>query len=166
MYKVNDAVMYVSYGVCTISSIENRDFCGENVEYYVLHPVNDKKNTFYVPTSFGTLKDKMKSVCTKAEVDELINAMPENDRMWIDDDELRKKEFRRIIDSGDRSSIVSMIKILYLHRQELLQNHKRLHSTDERFLSEAENMLYDEFAYALEIPKDEVISYIKNHIPA
>ena len=51
MYNVNDAVVYSSYGVCVISAIEERDFSGESVEYYVLRPVSDNKNTFYVPTS-------------------------------------------------------------------------------------------------------------------
>ena len=33
MYKVNDAVIYASYGVCIVKSIENRDFTGKDVEY-------------------------------------------------------------------------------------------------------------------------------------
>lgn len=43
MYNVNDAVVYASYGVCVISAIEERDFSGENIEYYILQPVGDKK---------------------------------------------------------------------------------------------------------------------------
>ena len=36
MFKVNDVVMYASYGVCEIAAIEEKDFSGENVEYYIL----------------------------------------------------------------------------------------------------------------------------------
>ena len=35
MFKVNDVVMYASYGVCEIAAIEEKDFSGENVEYYI-----------------------------------------------------------------------------------------------------------------------------------
>ena len=45
-----------------------------------------------------------------------------------------------------------------------LKKHKKLRSSDEKFLNDAENILYDEFAYALKIPKNEVISYIKKRI--
>lgn len=43
MYNINDAVVYGSNGVCVITAIENRDFSGENVEYYILQPVNNSK---------------------------------------------------------------------------------------------------------------------------
>ena len=51
-----------------------------------------------------------------------------------------------------------------LKREKLNENHKKLHSADERILGEAENMLYDEFAFALDIPRDEVIPYIRSHV--
>ena len=164
MYNINDTVMYASYGVCRITSIVKRDFSGEDIEYYVLQPVSDSKNTFYVPTSFGTLRDKMRRVYSREEVEELINVMPDEKLIWIDNDSERKEAYRNIIESGDRIQLVKLIKTLYIKRETLSQNHKKLHSADERFLHDAENMLYDEFAYALNIPKDEVISYIKQRV--
>ena len=77
MYKVNDVVVYASYGVCEISAIEERDFSGENVEYYVLRPVGDSRNTFYVPTAKSALTEQMRRVYTREEVEGLIRVMPE-----------------------------------------------------------------------------------------
>ena len=122
MFKVNDVVMYASYGVCEIAAIEEKDFSGENVEYYILRPISDSRNTFYVPT-----------------------------------------KFREIISGGDREELIRLIKTLFSRRQELAQRNKRLRAADEKFLNDAENMLHDEFAYALGIKKDEVISYIRSH---
>ncbi len=164
MYKVNDVVVYASYGVCEISAIEERDFSGENVEYYVLRPVGDSRNTFYVPTAKSALTEQMRRVYTREEVEELIRVMPDEDFIWIDDEAVRKEKYREIISGGDRLELVKLIKTLYIRRQELLQQHKKLHSADEKFLAEAENMLYDEFAYALGIGKDEVVPYIKEHV--
>ena len=164
MYNVNDAVVYSSYGVCVISAIEERDFSGESVEYYVLRPVSDNKNTFYVPTSNEDLKNRMHSVCSRSEVEELISVMPDEDFIWIDNDFQRKEEYRRIIESGNRHQLIKLIKTLYIRKQKLLEQHKKLHSADERFLNDAENMLYDEFAYALGIERDAVLPYIKEHI--
>lgn len=164
MYNVNDAVVYASYGVCVISAIEERDFSGENIEYYILRPVGDKKNTFYVPTSNSALKDKMRSIYSRKEVNNLISMMSDEQCIWIDNDFQRKEEYKKIIDRGDRLELVRLIKTLYEKNAELNKQHKKLRSTDEKFLREAENMLYDEFAYSLSIPREKVVDYIKQHI--
>lgn len=164
MYNVNDAVVYATYGVCIISAIEERDFSGENVEYYILQLVGDKKNTFYVPTSNSALKNKMRSIYSRKEVDDLISMMSDECCIWIDNDFQRKEEYKKIIDKGDRHELVRLIKTLYEKNIELNKNHKKLRSADEKFLREAENMLYDEFAYSLNIPREEVVPYIKQHI--
>lgn len=164
MYNVNDAVVYASYGVCVISAIEERDFSGENIEYYILRPVGDKKNTFYVPTSNSALKDKMRSIYSRKEVNNLISMMSDEQYIWIDNDFQRKEEYRKIIDKGDRLELVRLIKTLYEKNAELNKQHKKLRSADEKFLRDAENMLYDEFAYSLSIPREKVVDYIKRHI--
>ena len=164
MYDLNEAAVYASYGVCIIESIETHDFSGENLEYYVLSPVNDTRNKFYVPTSNSKLTEKMRKIYSKDEVEKLIDVMPDEKFIWIENELKRKEEYKHIIESGDRHQLVKLIKTLYIRRDELLKKHKKLRSSDEKFLNDAENILYDEFAYALKIPKNEVISYIKKRI--
>ncbi|MBE6863087.1 MAG: transcriptional regulator [Ruminococcus flavefaciens] len=164
MFNINDAVVYASYGVCMITSVETRDFSGEDVEYYVLQPVDDDKNKFYVPVENSELQKKMRRVCTRQEVEEIISVMPDEDFIWIEDDSERKEVYRNIISEGDRHKLVMLIKTLYIHRRELSGQKRKLHSHDEKYLNEAENMLYDEFAYVLEIPRSDVVDYIKKAI--
>lgn len=164
MYNINDAVVYASYGVCRIKAIESRDFSGEPKEYYILQPVGDSRNTFYIPTDNEALKEKMRRIYTREEVEELISVMPDEDFIWIENEPQRKEAYRQIIENGDRHELVKLIKTLYIHRQELEAMHKKLHSSDERFLRDAENMLYDEFAFALGISRDEVLPYIKEKL--
>lgn len=90
MFKVNDVVMYASYGVCEIAAIEEKDFSGENVEYYILRPISDSRNTFYVPTNKEALTQQMRRVYTKSEVEELIKAIPDAKLINIDDEEKGK----------------------------------------------------------------------------
>lgn len=54
-----------------------------------------------------------------------------------------------------------MIKTLRLRRKALSACGKKLRVTDEAALTSAEKVLYDEFAYALGIARDEVTSYIE-----
>ncbi len=164
MFNVNDKVVYAAYGVCNISAVESRDFGGGSVEYYVLRPVSGSSNTFYVPTSGSGLESKMRKVISREEAEELIREMPDEPLIWIENEIQRREAYKKIIDSGDRRELVKLIKTLCLHRKELVEKHKKLRSTDERFLAEAENMLYDEFSYALGIPREEVISYIRSHV--
>lgn len=164
MYNINDTVIYASYGVCRIKAVETRDFSGEPKEYYILQPVGDTRNTFYIPTDNEALKEKMRRVYSRKEVEELIRIMPDEGSIWIENEQQRKDAYRQIIENGNRHELIKLIKTLYIYRKDLEAQHKKLHSTDERFLRDAENMLYDEFAFALGISRDEVVPYIKEHI--
>ncbi|MDE6780561.1 MAG: transcriptional regulator [Ruminococcus sp.] len=164
MYSVNDTVVYGSNGVCVITAIEKRDFSGENVEYYILQPVINPKNTFYVPTANSVLTNKLKKIYSRKEIDSLISSMSGKSCLWIDDALKRKEIYRKIIENGNRNELLGMIKTLYQKNTELLQQRRKLYSTDEKFLRDAENILYNEFAYSLNISRDEVSDYIKKHI--
>ncbi len=164
MFKVNDTVIYSPCGVCRIDEIAERDFSGEPVMYYILRPVGESKNTFYVPVNNRQLTSQMRSILSEKELEKLIAIMPDEDYIWIENDSQRKEEYRRILQSGDRKELIRLIKTLYIHRKNCSENRKRLHSADEHFLKDAENLLYEEFAYVLGIPREEVIPYIKKHI--
>ena len=164
MYSIGNIVMYGSFGICKVTAIEKRDLTGEEQEYYILKHINSEKNIFYVPTNNDTALSKMHPICSKAEVDELISHMNSEGLIWIDNDIRRKEEYSRIIKDADKHEIIRLIKTLYLRRKELAESGKKLRSTDENYLSLAENMLFEEFAYALDIDKSEVVEYIEKHI--
>ena len=164
MYNVGDIVMYGTFGICKVTAIEKRDLTGEEQEYYILKHINSEKNIFYVPTNNDTALSKMHPICSKAEVDELISHMNSEGLIWIDNDIKRKEEYSRIIKDADKHEIIRLIKTLYLRRKELAESGKKLRSTDENYLSLAENMLFEEFAFALDIDRSEVVEYIEKHI--
>lgn len=164
MFKVNDTVIYSPCGVCRIEEIALRDFSGEELEYYVLRPVSEAKNTFYVPVSNENLTSQMRKILSRKEIDELIRIMPDENSIWIEDESIRREEYRKILRSGDRHELVKLIKTLWIHQKNCRERKKKLHIADENFLRSAENMLYDEFAYVLGITKDEVLPYIRQHI--
>ena len=54
-----------------------------------------------------------------------------------------------------------MIKAIYAHKLQREAEGKRLHLSDERFFKDAEQLLYNEFQYVLDISsKDEMMAYI------
>lgn len=164
MYKVGDMVMYGTFGICKITAIEKRDFTGEEQEYYILKHITSDKNTYYVPNNNEAALSKMRPICSKSEVDELISHMNSEGLIWIDNDIKRKEEYSRIIKDADKHEIIRLIKTLYLRHKELTETGKKLRSSDENYLNLAENMLFEEFAYALDMDRSEVVEYIEKHI--
>ena len=164
MHHVDDVVMYGSFGLCKIMAIEKRDFTGEEQEYYILNHINSDKNIFYVPTNNEAALSKIHPICSRSEVDELISHMNSEGLIWIDNDVKRKEEYSRILKGADRHEVIRLVKTLYLRRKELAKNGKKLRSADENYLNLAENMLFEEFAFALNIDRSEVVDYIEKHI--
>jgi CarD family transcriptional regulator len=164
MYNVNDVVMYGALGICKVTAIEKRDLTGEEQEYYILKHINAEKNVYYVPTNNEAALSNMHTICSKAEVNALICNMESEKLIWIENDIKRKEEYSRIIKNADKHELIGLIKTLYLRRKALAETGKKLRSADENFLSVAENMLFEEFAYALDIDRSEVVDYIEKHI--
>lgn len=165
MYKIGDIVLYSLNTICRIDEIAVRDFGGKETEYFFLRPVYDENATIYIPTDNDVLKRKMRSILSKEEVYRLIHAMPEIKEMWIEDENKRREVFHNILAEGDRRKLIMMIKTIYLHQQNQLKNNKRkLHISDERFFKDAEKLLYDEFAYVLGIEPHQVIDFIHKEI--
>lgn len=166
MYKVNDTILYGTHGVCRIEEITEKEFMGAKKEYYVLKPINDPAGTLFAPVGNEKAESKMRRILSEAEIYELIRTMPYEEAKWIEKENERKEEYRRIIVGGDRVELVRMIKALYLHKQKREEDGKRLYLSDERFFHEAERILYEEFQYVLKIERDELLPLIFAQIEA
>lgn len=160
MFKVNDVVVYGPQGVCEIVDIEKQRVAGETKEYFVLKSKNDKGATFYVPTWNEKAWGKMRKVMTKADVDALIDSMPAQQPTWIENENMRKETYKRILSSGDQAAILSMVQALFLHRKQREDEGKRLHMSDEYFMKEAEQLLHNEWQYVLNMDKAGLMAYI------
>ena len=164
MFRVSDVVVYGSQGVCEIIGIEDRKISGENKAYFVLKPKDDKGTTFYVPTWNEKAWGKMRKVMTKEDVDALIDSMPLKKPAWIANDNERKEAYKQILTSGDQAAIISMIQAIFLHKEERQSEGKRLHMSDEHFLKDAEQLLYNEWQYVLNVDKAGLMAYIFDRI--
>ncbi len=106
----------------------------------------------------------MRQVMSADEIHELIRNMPEETAEWIENKNERNEKYKAILNSGDRHALVRMVRSLYLHRQRQKELGKKMHITDEKFFKDAEKMLYDEFAAALNIRQEQVLPYIMGQL--
>lgn len=164
MFKVNDVVVYSSQGVCEIIGIDEQKVDGAFKKYFVLKPKFDLGATFYVPTWNEKALSKMRKVMTKKEVNTLIDSMPSKTPTWIANDNERKDVYKKILASGDQAAIISMIQALFVHKKEREAEGKRLHMSDEHFLKDAEQILYSEWQYVLNLDKGGLMDYILNRL--
>lgn len=165
MFHASDVILYSSQGVCEITAIEEKIINGISKTYYVLKPVSDHGATIFAPTDNEAVLKKMRRLLSKEEIDDLIDSMKNVETVWIANEVERRECYKNILASGDQLELIKMIKAIYLHKQELEANKKRLHVSDERFFKDAEQMLYNEFQYVLKLNnKNELMEYILGRI--
>ncbi len=165
MFKVNDVIIYGTQGVCEIVDIEEKSIGGTKKEYYVLKPIQYQSSTIYAPVNNEHILKKMRKLLTADEINHLIDSMPEEVTNWIDDVHDRKEYYKKLLVSGDHSALIQMIKAIYAHKKQRETNGKRLHAMDEQFFKDAEQILYTEFQYVLNLgSKKELMQYILNRI--
>ena len=164
MFQINDVVVYGAQGVCKIVGTQDQKIDGANKTYFVLKPADDRGATFYVPTWNDKALTKMRKVMTKQDVDALIDSMPNKTPTWIANENERKETYKRILSSGDQAAIISMVQALFSHKKEREADGKRLHMSDEHFMKDAEQLLYNEWQYVLNVDKAGLMAYIFERI--
>ncbi len=166
MFKVNDTVVYGAQGICRISGITTKIIKKQQKKYYVLSPLYKENSQIFVPLDNENLTQKMNKVMSENEIKELISSLPSEECKWIEDDNERKTIYRKALESGDRHSVVKVIKALYEEQQRRKAEKKKLSVSDEMILSQAENLLYDELAAVLNIKPEEVLPFIREKVNA
>lgn len=164
MFGVGDTVLYGSQGVCKIVGTDEKVFGGDKILYYVLKPVYDENSTFFVPVSNAELVAKMRSVLSAEQIYNIIKEMPDEETIWIDDENERKQKYQSILAEGDRRKLVKMIKTLHIQQETRHKKGRKLHQSDDYILKQAEKLLYNEFALVLKIKPDEVLPFIMEQI--
>lgn len=165
MFKVHDVIVYGTQGIYQIADIEEKAISGMKKTYYVLKSVNDSASTIFAPTDNEHVLKKMRRLLSKAEINQLIDSMPDEGFVWIKNDKDRKDHYRKILAGGEHVELIKMIKSIYTHKKERAAEEKRLHMVDEQFFKSAEQILYNEFQYVLDLDnKDDLLRYIFSRI--
>lgn len=162
MFQIGEAIVYGHSGVCRIEDIRQETFGSVTRTYYVLRPLHDAHSTVYCPVEQA--ENKLRALLTKAEIDRLIDALPQSDDQWVDNDSERRDRFSDTLKSGDRAQLLGLIRTLYLRRREKAEAGKKLHLADERVMHDAERLLHEEFAHVLGIQPTEVVEYIRARV--
>ena len=150
MFRIGDYVAHYKEGVCEVVNIGKIDMGSSDKEYYTLKPVYDAAGTVYTPVD--NKREQIRQLITKEEAENLIKEMSEIDTIGVTNEKQREAMYKNALLHNRCREWVSLIKTSYGR------------NIDERYMSSAEKFLYGELAVVMEMPRDKVSGYVKEHL--
>lgn len=163
MYEVDDLIMYGSTGVCRILDITTQEFNNEDKLYYVLEPLY-QSGVIYAPVD--NEKVFMRPVISEEEAKNLIDTIPEIHTEIYRNSSMQQltKYYQSIIDTHKCLDLLKLTKSIHQKKMDALAQNRHLGQIDKKFMKRAEDLLFGEFAAALQISKDDVQDYIQKRL--
>lgn len=161
MYHINDLVIYGNIGVCKVENIGVPNISGidKNKQYYILTPIYSNGSVIYTPVE--NPKVSMRRIITTKEADELIESILSIPTIKADNEKSLEQQYRNSISSQDCAELIKVIKTVYLKEQNKLIEKKKISQVDERYMKQAEDLLYSELAIVLDMPKEKMKTYVE-----
>lgn len=165
MFQAGDLVVYGTTGVCRVESIDQPNMTGadRHKKYYRLKPFY-QDGVIYTPVD--NTKVSIRPVISREDAENLIDLIPgiRAEAYRAPTLQALAQHYQTAFQSHSCQDLVELIMSIYTKQQETTSQNRRLGMVDERFLKQAERLLYGELAVALEIPFDEVQPYISNRV--
>lgn len=162
MFQVGDQVVYGIHGVCCVVDLEERVIDRKRLTYLALEPVGQDGSRYLVPTHNEAAMAKLRQMLTPAELEELLQSEQVRQDGWIRDENIRKQTYRELINSGDRASLMKMVRSLYHHKAEQSAAGRKIHQCDENFLRDAEKLLSGEISMVMQMGFDQARSFLRD----
>lgn len=164
MYEVGDRVLYGSHGICCVVALEERKVDRKKAVYLILEPVGHGGASYLVPAHNAAAMAKLSPMLTRAELDALLTSEEIREPYWVPENNLRKTQYREIINSCDRVKILRMIRGLYRHRDSRLAEGKKFHQSDDIFLRDAEKVIASEIGCVMELELQQAKQYLREQL--
>ncbi len=160
VFEIGEYVVCGNKGVCVVEDVTklNISDVDKEREYYILKPLYMAGSTVYVPVDSS--EKSMRRVLKRDEAQELIKGIPDIPLLVITNEKLSEQMYRECIKTNDCQELIKIIKTIYMRKQKRIQAGRKVTAVDAKYFHMAEDSLYGELAVALEMPKDEVESYI------
>ncbi|MBQ1303026.1 MAG: CarD family transcriptional regulator [Firmicutes bacterium] len=168
-FQEGDLIIYGSTGVCRVDSVMKPDreaarhgFDRERT-YYVLKPLYHSE-TIYVPTD--NEKVFMRPVIEKEEAQRLIDMIPTitAEAIPADSPQELRNYYRSVTTRYDCSDLIELTMSIYAKKKFAEGQRKKFGEVDGKAMKQAEDMLFGEFAVALQMDKDKVPEYIAKRV--
>ena len=152
MFKVNDFVVKMKYGVFQIVGEEVKQFTpGAPKEKYFLLKSIDGKLTAYQPVE--SADELLRPVMTKDEAKEFISDLSREHYVWNNDDKTRVVDTKKRTDATPSVEVLGLAVGGYYKR---LAEGKSISRSDKAYLESIEAKLFPVLGFSLGCENDEV----------
>lgn len=161
--KKGQYVVYGTNGVCHVDDVCEMAFPAgqEKKPYLLLRPLSDSASVIYLPSENQALIEKLRPTLTRRESEVLLASASERQMEWIEDRKLRTFTFRNMIQQSHPDLLLSLIRCVCVHRDELAAQNKKLASADREAMEAAFKAICEELVFSLERPREEIIEQIE-----
>ena len=162
MYAVGQLIVYGSTGVCRVEAVEvpqNIPSADKSRLYYRLKPLYDA-GVIYTPVDTTVF---MRPVVSRERAEQLIRSIPSIRPAPCDSHspQILGDHYKTFFRSHRCEDLMQLIKTVYC-KSRLSPTGRAISKTDQHYLKRAEELLYNEFSVALEMPADQVKPYIEH----
>ena len=165
MFQPGDLVVYGFTGVCRVEAITRPNTTGpdRNRQFYLLKPLQ-QDGVIYTPVD--NWKVPIRAVISRETAEALIDLIPSIRAEAYHGPTLQAlaQHYQSAVRTHDCRDLLELMMAIYAKRQQAEAQKRRLGMVDERFMKQAEKMLYGEFSVALGIPYEEVQPYIARRL--
>ena len=166
-YSVGELIVYGRNGVCRVEDIDSAAGADGARSYYVLRPVYQNSSCcIRVPADNPRICSRR--IISGAEARRLIAWMPDAEAEPYYNRNLNqlREHYRKSLETLSCESLITLTKSLYRKKREVEAQRKKFGTVDERFMREAEDLLFGELAAALNIERERVRQYIADALRA
>ena len=160
MYLKNETVLYGSNGLCRVSNITKRNSSGEEKEYYALNPIKAENTTIFIPVESAELVSRMKRMVSCEEIREIFRSIKGSGEDLPLDERKKLEVYKEILDSGDVTKLIHLIRSLYTLQKRQSDCGKKLRMTEEKAFKDAQKLLVEEIALILNLNEEQAVEYI------
>ncbi|MCI2056777.1 MAG: CarD family transcriptional regulator [Oscillibacter sp.] len=165
MYQNGDLVVYGSTGVCKVEGLGSPDYRGVDRErkYYLLNPLY-QDGVIYTPVDGG--KVPIRPVMSADDAHKLIDLIPSVHAEACHERTLQllAQKYQTALQSGDSRDLLKLTMSVHVKRKQAEKQNHRLGMVDEKYGKQAERLLFGELAVALDIPFEQVPTYIASRV--
>ena len=165
MLSIGERVVYGANGVMEIVDIREESIGDVSRGYYVLSSVCSRSDSLtFVPTDNERLVSAMRPLLTRDEALELIRLSANPPAIqWVESNRARAEYFKKLMESGDRLQMFSMIAAIDESGKRRESEGKKNFLTDETARQKAEKLLFSELSLVFELPIEDIPEFIEKN---
>ncbi len=164
MFAIDEHIIYGNHGVCKVENIGtvSLPMVDKNKIYYTLRPIYKNDAVVYAPVE--NPKSVIRAILTREEAEALIEEIPKLESVWIPNEKEREAQYKAALKTCDCRELIRIIKTLYERKMDRIRDGKKVTVVDERYFRQAEEQLYGELAFIMEMQRNQMSDYLVSRI--